>query len=122
MPNPRAFLDAFNLFKGSLLADDIKIEKVSIKHIVEEKYKYYTFPLVLTIISSQSATHVKSTVSEILKTHKVVLSQYGNPYDCYITDFKIESKGIQMRIGEPKPITKTYQLTCIGHGKRIMKK
>jgi hypothetical protein len=119
MPNPRAFLDAFDLRKNAVISDDIKITHVSIKHIAEEKYKYYTFPLVITVESSKSATSVKEAVSHALKSHKIVNSQYGNPYDCYIQDFKIESKGIQLRIGEPKPKVKTYKITCMGHGKRV---
>lgn len=119
MPNPRDFLDAFNLRKNAIISDDIKITHVSIKHVVEEKYNYYTFPLVITVESSQSATSVREAVSHVLKWHKIVNSQYGNPYDCYIKDFKIESLGIQLRIGEPKPKVKTYKITCLGHGRRI---
>lgn len=119
MPNPRAFLDAFNLRKNVVISDDIKITHVSIKHIVEEKYKYYTFPLAITVESSHAATSVKESVSDFLKTHKIVNSQYGNPYDCYVTSFKIESVGIQLRVGESKPKVKTYKITCLGHGKRI---
>jgi hypothetical protein len=124
MPHPRAFLGAFGLYKGAKISDGIILSKVNIKHVVVEKYRKYTFPLVVELTSLH---HSSDYVLEHFKTYiggnKIVNSQYGNPYDCSIRDFSIKLSGSQTLISEkkdkPAPKVNIYSITCMGYGNRI---
>lgn len=124
MPHPRAFLEAFGLFKGAQIPDGIILSKVNIKHFVVEKYRKYTFPLVVELTSlHHSSDYVLKHFKTYIDGNKVVNSQYGNPYNCFIRDFSIKLSGSQTLISAEKdnPIPKVniYSITCMGYGNRI---
>ena len=126
MPNPRAFLGAFGLFKGAQIADGIILNKVKIQHIVVEKYRKYTFPLVVEVSSIyNSSAFVLNQFETYINGNKVVNSQYGNPYNCFIRDCSIKLSGSQQLIStkkdEPMPKVNIYSITCMGYGNRIIK-
>ena len=125
MPNPRAFLQAFGLHKNIIIGEGCVLTKVAIKHIAVEQYRRYTFPLTLGITTTlKSASQVLDHVKSYVDGHQVVNSQYGNPYDCYIDDFTIQWEGtrtlLQQRQGDPLPTVRTYTVTCMGYGNRIL--
>jgi len=120
MPNPMAFLAGFHLHKNTKI-DGSTLTKISIKHIVLEQYKKYSFPLTIDIISTeQKSSEVLRQFKEHVNGHKIINSQYGNPYDCYIQDFSIKTNN---QINSTKKIqTKSYTITCMGFSDRIYKK
>lgn len=125
MPNPRDFLQSFGLHKNTMVGEGCVLSKVSIKHIVVEKYRRYTFPLTLWVTTTlKSAIQVLDYVKAYVDRHKIVNSQYGNPYDCYIGNFSIKLEGTQtllkQRQGELLPKIRTYNITCMGYGSRIL--
>ena len=125
MPNPRDFLIKFNLFKNINVGQNCIITKINIKHFVVVPYRSYAFPLSIEIKSSdisKSARLVLNNFKNHVNGHKIVNSQYGNPYDCYISDVSIKLTSTQTCIGQlPKDCPKTYIITATGHGDRILK-
>jgi len=128
MPSPRAFLQAFGLHKQAWLGHDCILSRVTAKHVVVEKYRRYTFPLTLDITTSlKSASQVLDQVQAYVDGHRTVLSDYGNPYDCFIGQFAITSQGTQQLLARqreqvaPLPRVRLYRVTCLGYGNRIAK-
>lgn len=72
MPNPMAFLAGFNLHKNMKI-DGSTLTKISIKHIVLEQYKKYSFPLTIEILSTeQKSSEVLRQFKEHVKGHKII--------------------------------------------------
>lgn len=120
MPHPIAFLNAFNITKGATLGAQTKILKVSIKHIVVEQYKHYTFPMTIEIQTAKQLNEddiLKQFNCFLLdnknKNNRKVNSQYGNPYNCIITDIQIKKKKAVLDHHQ------YYTITCLGDAVRI---
>lgn len=120
MPNPRDFLIGFQLFKNTPISPTCTILKVKIKHIEVEQYKKYTFPLTIEVSSKDSEmANILESCTTFLSGHKIINSQYGNPYDCFIQDFSIAPSLTQPLFQKD---VKNYVITCMGYGNRISKK
>jgi hypothetical protein len=120
MPNPRAFLSAFGLRKLVQVGDGCVVTKINIRHVVVVPYRKYTFPLVVHVTTSlNSEETVLTHFKDYVDGHRVVNSQYGNPYDCHIENFSIEKSPspTQQKIGQPQ--VKDFIITCMGYGDRI---
>jgi hypothetical protein len=101
------------------------LTKVSIKHVVVEKYRKYTFPLVVKLTSlHHSSDYVLKHFKTYVDGNKIVNSQYGNPYNCFICDYSIKLSGSQKLISarkdEPMSKANIYSITCMGYGNRII--
>lgn len=125
MPNPRAFLQSFKLHKNSIFGEGCVLARIGIKHVVVEEYRRYTFPLTVDVLTTLKSAHeVLEHFRLYVSGHKVVNSQYGNPYDCYIGDFSIKLMGTQtllkQRREDSSPKVKMYTITCVGYGNRIL--
>jgi hypothetical protein len=124
MPNPRDFLIAFNLLKNTDVGHKCVLSKINIKHVVVVPYRTYTFPLSIEIKSEilKSSSSVLEKFKEHVSGHKIINSQYGNPYDCYIDSISIKLTSTQKRVDQiPKDYPKTYIVSATGHGDRILK-
>ncbi len=115
MPTPRAFLTAFALKTGTVIKPQITAIKVGIGHDVVEQYRVYAFPLVVRLVTAKDVTKADAleAFQQYVATPRVVNSQYGNPYQCYIDTFHIRP------VGSVDPHVHVYEVTAMGHGDRI---
>mgnify|MGYP000718142495 CR=1 FL=1 len=116
MPNPRAFLGGFQIFKNLQLAPGCIVTKIKIEHIVVKQYREYTFPLTIEITGDLPSAEILHLFKTHVNGHKVINSQYGNPYDCYISDFEIKLAPQQPLMNSTK---RNYIIKCMGYGKRV---
>jgi hypothetical protein len=93
MPNPYDFLSAFNLTQNDAYTP-YRIHKVTTTHNVVEKYKIYTYNIKLTFVAKQASIDSPDALLTQLKDKKpkIIYSQYGNPYMCSISSWKITMK------------------------------
>lgn len=113
MPNPRAFLGAFGIHKNIQL-DDAKVVKIKIGHDVIEQYKTYQFPLEIYINCEEKQDCREKLTAffiDYFKENHTVLSQYKNPYQCWIDEIKCIFDSS----------TNLYKITALGHGIRVFK-
>ena len=101
-------MKAFGLHKNAVIPE-CKIHRVQIEHIVLERYKRYEFPIKITV-ECKDEDNLQNVSRYLLdQGHKIVNSQYGNPYDCFIADqFEIA------KIDED-----LFYISCTGFGNRI---
>ena len=118
MPNPGAFLAAFQLQKGKPI-DTCIIQKVKVGHTVIQQYQEYAFPLEILLQCSGSQTDPELLVkhlTEFVGDNKTVLSDYGNPYLCNIDGWAI---GSTKRLNTLKGVEHQITVTALGHGYRV---
>jgi hypothetical protein len=101
MPAIQAFKKELKLGKR-ILSKIIPIDTISIGHVVVEQYRSYEFPIIISL-KREITGDEKEKLMLHLADEKVVLSQYGNPYRCYIRNVKFMEKlitatGIGIRI------------------------
>lgn len=93
MPNP-------NLFKREMLEgvnnivrlDSNQIVSITIQHKVISRYKSYHFPFLIVFAHTLNSTEISKIHSFLSSEHKVIKSDYGNPYSCRISDMRFGSK------------------------------
>lgn len=108
MPSPRAFLRAFDLNKNTVQFPGLRVLKVKIGHNVLKRYQQYEFPLEVWIDTELNPQEALDLVKTLTKEHRTVLSDYGNPYDCFITDVRLEPDAEEQ-----------YHISATGYGNRI---
>jgi len=110
MPEIKAFIKGFDLtrgheYDGAKIIDVEGHEKVlSLYH----KYEYY-----ITVTLKKVAPHVNIRFPQLQKEvghQRIVYSQYGNPYICWIRQINVDE------------IEGTYQIRLIGLSQRVYKK
>jgi hypothetical protein len=116
MPSPRAFANAFGIKVNKVEIDSCSLSDFKIGHDVIKRFRTYQFPMTFTFTSKNDITSDKSDMLVValqvwFKDCKIVLSQYGNPYKCTITDIKASD-----------PEGNKVTLTAMGHGERIFSK
>jgi hypothetical protein len=88
MPNP-------NFFKREMLEgvnNIVRIVSITIEHKVISRYKSYHFPFLIVFEHPLNSTEVSKIHSFLSSEHKVIKSDYGNPYRCRISDMRFGSK------------------------------
>lgn len=105
MPSPRALLNAFNLSSGVIIGN-YSIDNIDIQERVVERYKSYEFPITITFTGYGDVNSLAIAFNNYVRGHKVVNSDYGNPYDCYF---------------DPVHIINEKTLTVTAHANRVPK-
>jgi len=88
MPNP-------NVFKREMLEGAnkiVKIVSITIQHKVISQYKSYHFPFLIVFEHPLNSTEVSKIHHFLSSEHKVIKSEYGNPYSCKVVDMRFGSK------------------------------
>ena len=120
MPSPRKFLEAFDLHKGTVLAPGVIVTRVSISHQVLQRYRKYAFPMVITV-SSKNRDDTSQFIADLFHAHvgghRVVNSDFGNPYDCYIDSCSRITRQLAL-----DGRTVLFELECTGMGDRVFAK
>lgn len=120
MPNPGEFLRAFNLSRHATIDASTLTVLVSAKigHEVLQPYRKYKFPLSLTIksmaVQPEAEQIVLNQVERFVSGDRVVYSQYGNPYNCYVINCAIRKMLPSVDRG-----VVIYEMTCEGYGDRV---
>lgn len=84
MPEPALYKRGFDLNKGTEFAG-YKLSNISIQHVTEQRYKYYTYPteLIFTPTSNaQSETALMDAIHKHVSGSRTINSSHGNPYRC----------------------------------------
>lgn len=116
MPSPSAFRNAFDLKIGTKFGP-LTLTNVSVKHNCVKKYVEYEFPTTLTFTGKEyTSAKLKSSLLKALKGDKIVMSNYGSPYEC---KFKFDNT---LKIYESKPNEETgekqFEVSILGSGVR----
>lgn len=91
MPSPSKFAAGFGFRKGKIYGKnkEWKLTNYEIKHKMIQKYEKYEFPikLMFTRIKNINTSGLKLVhlVQSLTKKPRVILSDFGNPYLCYIS-------------------------------------
>jgi hypothetical protein len=88
MPDPADFARAFGLVNGSYLGD-YKISDLHIEHKVLQTFRKYAFPIRFVLKPSETRPNAQGLgqiLSRLAAEKHRVLSHYGNPYLCQLTD------------------------------------
>ena len=118
MPEPAAFLAAWDLRQGRTFQRHHTLLRLRIQHVVVERYRRYAFPLDIDIRSTRPAAEVLRAFSHLVSRPRVVLSRYGNPYLCHLLPRSIRRLRTQTTAqGTPLYI---YRLTSYGQARRIL--
>lgn len=117
MPSPAQFLEAFLLKKQTRLPHGAQIDQIKINHTVMETYRRYAFPLQLTLIAPAHVDPI-AIFTELTQKNQTVLSQYGNPYNCWIEDWEIMKTFKQMTLDGK--VSHVYIVRAMGHAIRQM--
>lgn len=106
MPKGTVFVRAFNLVPGRLAHGAIK--QVLVDHEEVIRFREYAYHITLQVEEVSSQKSLLSEIKERCRGIKIINSDYGNPYECWIDldSFKISSS-------RDKTI-----ITCLGHGIR----
>lgn len=116
MPSVTAFGNAFGIKEGKVAIDSCELDQVKIGHEVVKRFRQYRFPIALQFVSKKAIDKdmiLFAVQAWLSSDSKMVLSQYGNPYKCTITDVALAST---------QPIDpKRIDITAVGHGQRILK-
>ena len=118
MPNPGAFVAAFALQKTKRIGACV-IQKVKVGHIVKQEYQEYEFPLEIMLQCADAKINpdlILQNIIEATKEPKVVMSDYNNPYHCYIENYAVT---LTKRINTLKGIETQVTVTALGHGIRM---
>lgn len=127
MPDPKAFLQGFNVSKG-LVIENWKIISVKIGHNVIEQYRLYQFPIQILLTSrgkkeeskeekTLSASDIIAVLQEYVDKNKdvIVNSRFGNPYKCDFGTIKLSKS--QQPIDSPRSIL----VSALGTAVRVPK-
>ena len=117
MPHASVFSREFGLKKGSTINSSLTVIKSSVQHVQVIRYNKYEYPihLVLSSPTKQSIAQVKSACQKNwLSNHKIIYSQYGNPYDCWISNIKVTQSSSSSNNNQF-----TYEVTALGTGVRV---
>ncbi len=90
MPAPSAFAKGFKINKGSTIGE-WKVEKLTIGHNTLQKWRKYSFPMVIRLKSTGKCTGKKAS-NELMKStdqERIINSAFGNPYLCTIGKWKL---------------------------------
>lgn len=110
MPDPAAFRKAFHLTPFTTWSRrQHTLLHIQIQHIQVERYRWYQFPLQLTIRSTASAATLARDFRAWVSRPRVVYSRYGNPYACSIGHVQVQATA--------KP--HLYRVNALGQGRRI---
>jgi hypothetical protein len=122
MPSPSQFRTGFQLTKEQLTFHHFKLTKQpEIKHVVMKTNRLYHFPLLFTF-TRQDGEATKKDQNKLLeelkqslcKESKIVLSEYGSPYEC-----SIDEKSFHV-IDDDEEDNKVVKIAANGVGKRRM--
>ena len=91
MPAIQAFKKELRLGKR-ILSKLVPIDTINIGHVIVEQYRVYEFPIIISLKRIIGDEREKLMIH--LTDEKIVLSQYGNPYKCYIKEVKFSGKTI----------------------------
>ena len=104
MPSPAKFAAGFGFRKGKIYGEnkdnlrhqskhEWKLTNIQIKHNMIQKYEKYEFPIKLTFTQtknkSTSGLKLVHLIQSETKKPKVILSDYGNPYLCYVSHITV---------------------------------
>lgn len=117
MPSPAAFLQAFHLKKQKQLPRGAMIDQLKILHTVIETYRKYAFPIQMTIISPIAIDPIVLMTELTPKNNQTVLSQYGNPYNCWIDNWRVLKTSQQSTL-VPEKLLYVYVVSAMGHAVR----
>lgn len=106
MPKGTVFVRAFNLVSGQLAHGAIK--HVSVDHEEVIRFREYSYHITLEVVEVTNPKQLLSEIKSRCRGTKIINSEYGNPYKCWIDadSFHI--------LGKLDKVT----ITCIGHGIR----
>jgi hypothetical protein len=118
MPSAEDFLKDFKVYIGIVLPrSGFKVNAIKIDHIPIVKFKKYQYPMMLSFTyqtptsKSTSSKLLIEEFSDYIKGDKVIYSQFGNPYRCWIEKVQLADQR-----------TLTYRLinvTALGFAQRI---
>lgn len=122
MPAASEFLKHFGLNKRLKLT--YKLTSVDIKHVEIIQYRKYEYPMILIFqvprdsFKNDLVTNDQkliNSISQFIKTsgEKIIKSQYGNDYNCFIKQDSLKIVGIEKD---------QVSLTCTGYANRILYK
>jgi hypothetical protein len=85
MPNVSAFLSAFSLKRGFQIRSYV-LSDVSAEHHTITRNKEYEYPITITFTQTGSTplNEFLFALTIQLQGSKIVSSEYGNPYQCWI--------------------------------------
>jgi len=85
MPGVPEFLRAFGLVQGITIGSFV-LQSITAEHVVIHRYREYRYPI--TMVFVQRGTTDLNTflmhLTQSLQGSKVVYTEYGNPYQCWI--------------------------------------
>ena len=123
MPDPRAFLKAFGLVKGQRIGDLFTISSMKSSHVIVQQYREYQYGIELVLTydgkGGKENDFVARALVELqkhfagLKKPMIVLSGYGNPYDCIV------DAPSRTRMHENKDTPGSVIVHLTGHAVRI---
>ncbi len=83
MPHATAYRRGFRLRTGTNI-EGYKITSITIKHVMKERYHYYTYPtrIVFHPIDDQNKSKLLRYFKSYVNKKRIIYSAYGNPYKC----------------------------------------
>jgi hypothetical protein len=104
MPGKRDFLAGFGLAvrKLNTLLVTNKVTSIDIAHVEVNRFKLYQYPIRITFRRPLTEAEV-AAVRDQCAGHRVIASQYGNPYRCTVSNFifydnTLEATGFAHRV------------------------
>jgi hypothetical protein len=113
MPAAAAFLSGFGLNQGSNFAGFTLISATS-THETITRYHDYSYRITLVFRGHGTYENLFWAVMDKIRDHREILSDYGNPYDCWV-DYPQQGDIQQNADG-------SYIFHLLGHSHRVYHK
>lgn len=97
MPGVPAFLSGFGLEKN-LSLDDFVLVDIQASHHTIVQYSHYEYPLTLTFKGHGDPDKLISDLKSRTRGEKTIMSSYGNPYKCSITNWRYTVNGDSVKV------------------------
>ena len=107
MPGIELFKKGFNLHRGVKLGD-YKLTDISMGHETITRYREYRYPMHLTFEGGISSKELPKLFQDYVAGEKIINSEYGNPYKCYIDSIEIISSNVTSTV-----------LSAVGHSFKV---